>query len=774
METLTNLAKQALSGWSNTVDSTTLAHNDATNVSETINEEAVWFHDLNQFIQLLNKRLNAEIPSQWDEKICHTISSKLLAPLDKIQKSATGHPIERSILEHWWVNILTLLDTDMGLNSARLLLVSLESISKIITQLIVSIDLELDHWENFYINLIKTCHYLRRQLSHNNTNMKQLNEQVQNVSNNKDLQNATSNSPQGHMDSIPRAIKEQNDEILEIANNCHLLLGQIIANCLIYLPDTMHFSAHFISLLTNEKYKTVNTNTKRYKLYHWHKTKYKTTSTRQNHKNENLINPGSPLLNRTRSRSIDQDSQCFKILVSYLKNNKVFMAFYWHYWYINLHNIEKFNNFTHNTDMISLNMNNIDTILPYATIIIKYSMFQLLKIDIFKYRKLTLFKNDKNNEIEVGTISTSDNDKDIANIRKTIRNMSIWNCLFDLTHIFNSNNNNNNELEAIWHFILHYHDKIQLQFFHQITAYETHMSNLLFNHILGDIITHSHATLIGNQSFLHWDDYSTRLVQLIKTLNFKNQINAMTFLFNHWLKLDEPVQNLIFNKLYPELRMLIFNQFNIISIMGIKLIIFKLSQTHASQISNFLQMISEEYKILVGRFKKMDHGDLINPMLFQLNKKFVISMKSVPRYISENQYTPAYNSELMCKNDNERKLFFQIVTVRDGGTFSLKQKITQFNSQWSMKKDTKNQDTKPSNILQKRLPLEPKFHELNLSLFPNSMEVEKTTTNSNCSHMNESQYYKYVNFVKKFNLTMFEYYEYLNLENNEEILIEHV
>lgn len=798
METFTNLAKQTLWGWSNTLDNKSIGSTDTESNQqlETIDDEVIWFHDLNQFIQLLNKRLNSDTPNQWDEKLCSTMINKLLVPLNQMEDITKGYSFERSILEHWWVSIVNLLDNDMNSNSKKLLLVSFESISKIITQLIIFENSDIDQWETFHNNLIKTCHYLRRQLSFNNACMKQINEQARNQdtptppnSINQKLGNANKNQSRhpdinNNINNIPQTIKEENDEILEIVTSSHLLLGQVIAYSLIYLPDAMHFNTHFVSLITNDKYKIVNERKKRNKLYQWHKIKYKTTSIRQNHSNEVIINPGTPLLNRTRSHSISQDSQCFKILVSYLKNHKVFIAFYWHYWYINMQNIIKFNQMNKTEDQIILDMKNIDEILPYGKIIIKYSMYQLLKVDIFKYRKHTLIKTDKSNEIALKIINENDNDKDVSCIRRNIRNMSIWKCLIDLGNKYNFNQAN---IKDNWKFILGYHDKFQLQYFQQITAYEPNLSNLLFNHILSNIALTNYDKNDTKNDFLNWDDYSTRLIQLVKTLNFKNQINVLTFLFNHWLLFDKWVQDLIFDKLYPHLEMLIFNQFNMISITSIKLIVFKLSRTHGSLIGELFHRFSEEFKLLASHFNKVDPDDFINPMVFQMSKKFIMNMKFAPKRLPENQYTPSYDGNNGNKNNDSvnKRLFFRIINIRDGnglGKSIMESKIKQFNLQWSLKKNSSNmnngggiKENSNSNLnLQKKLPLEPKFQQLNMSIFPKIEDENMDKKNTNTLIINKTMYHKYLLFVKKTNLTISEYYEYLNLENDEDILIEHV
>ncbi|CCH62962.1 hypothetical protein TBLA_0I03070 [Henningerozyma blattae CBS 6284] len=586
--------------------------------------------------------------------------------------------IYRDISLQWWITLLNYLNSrppSFNLNNANhlihysgtpyfsidLLSVILESISRLLTILLPT-SIHSNHILAIYSNhIFLTINSLTNKLILTSKLLKNLSDF--DSKNDSTLKNdLKSNKLKSKGIQTPKealVIKYLN----EFQTVLRSFIGKLNAFAFVYLPDIYNYdvlllNGLFSKLQLNISYSTSpiststtddNTNTNNnnnnnnnnndiYLFGNWKKTVFTITSNKKNSiQKDNFENikdfkPTLATLNSKQSSMIPSDIATFRILISYLKNDSIFLSFYWHYWYIVIKNLQDF------SKIEILNKDSLKFITG-SEIFLTFVTRNFLKSDFNKFQnfikvgegidqvsiltsKSNTIPNNLNNGKKQSSMSSTNNSSNIVSnsqlnefIFNNFKSIKLWECLRNLNDSFLIDVHNSTVTDSKitahqnhnFKDLLILHDNYLLDHIsNNYTALNSTIANLTYNKLFQFIIFQfqqnckkplrisntelysSSTELLASSTdsidptnspldFLDWNQWAKGLLSLIKTSNCDNQTIALLFLINNWdvipkdytIKIaDELISNYWFDLSKD-------SHLEIVHILFIKLIVFR-------------------------------------------------------------------------------------------------------------------------------------------------------------------------------------------------------
>ncbi|CAD1779354.1 similar to Saccharomyces cerevisiae YDL073W Putative protein of unknown function [Maudiozyma barnettii] len=800
-----------------------------------INDDAKLFHALNRFITLINNRnkhLNSRIQDITEDEfqksdpqiisnkifentnfgntyIAQFIRYNLIKYLRNIQlysdNETTGEEL-RDVLGHWWSYILDLLASDKtnirtkkqpkninkrnstfsiksedstiskeNLNrnisksyiSIELVSVCLESISRIMSRLLILEDNNnKENLTKFSDNILRTIHVITAQLVENSRQIKEL------------------------------SYKTGKDHHIQIAfcNNYNSLirsfLGKLLAFAFIYIPDDLQFDVQLIEALQpNFKIDIAHQSN----IIPWKKRNFVATKLKKN-----VEKPQSSILNPDKKK-------IFRIIISYIRHDMCFISFYWHYWYI------MFKILSQNDNNNIIHKDTITGMCPGCDIFIEHSINHFIRNDLYKANKFlkNVRKQNINSNINDSMPNSdiiTDNESLTSNSRSnnvenldtfvedTFKTLKIWNSLKLIYIKFPTEVENSNVL-------LRVHDEAQLKYIKTIPAYDFQVANIVYNKLLKKI-----TDIFPDVTFLTWSIWIDGYMNLLRTCNMNNQIIAILSLFNTWESIPENEQIRITKEIvgnddiWEDLTL--HTAENLVHVLFSKLLIFKMSKINDPEtkqlIINKLSFFHFQFNTLTKYLDDDESKDNVeydcslnyggdSVLIFHINKKFILGkLKSSTQNTTKNERLiydkknwilgpldincrkeykgllepPEFTKLRFIISNNESRMGFRIMIFPNVG-----KTIEYWNSKWL------NNSKVDMPVEEKALPFKP-LEPINTSLFGEIVEVSDGIEMKSNISSRKTQYEKLFKFIRLFNLTMVEYYDFQNFENDENIYID--
>lgn len=778
-----------------------------------INKEAYLFHLLNQFITLFNNRVRSDNSTiiDYDSKIQNLLRYGLLKYLREWDNLPLATSVVNRInvslkqaLYHWWMEILNNLKSQSGNNGSLKLDISLlktlmECLNRIMNLLIYIPSNSVqnmgnngkdhssnnnnyyhyyndDELSNYCEHLLMTLHYITYQLN----------------------QNSKSKATDSYLKQFNNLLYDQ--------------LGLLNALAFVYFPDRFKYNLLVITLLTKGKFKIITDYDD--PLLPWRGKNFKRLRNFPQRRNSILVTTDNN----------NNNIKCFKIIISYLQEEKTFQSFTFHYWRLMIILYQHRNFYMNENENLNNSYSHPLNMINSSEIIVYYTVHKGFIPDINRFKMLIKQINNKNTNTNNDSNNNSNHNikfnkfinyfksnKSITEFLETkFQMLIIWRQpLYELFSQFKD--------IRILYSILLYYDQKQLEELKRVSLYETQLTNLIFNKFLSVITIDQYKC----NEFINWNSWSQIIVDCINTKSFENRINILKFLFNIWTYL--PKENR-----YPILKQVIIMnnemlttfQHSHINILIIKLIIFKIlpSKTDKDLLIPYIVSLEKVYSHLLMNQKKVmnsnnddntGHPDSL--LLFDNNRKYVLTHKKIPTNDHyQNLYMvidKEYNDDMIEKNksenidddnmtDNDASADGTIKKQNNNNNHNNKYKvipifknivmpynnnqqynINKYNNRWE-NLTANNNDQLDYNST--KIGMESNnMLRFNLSVYKINNNIEKLdeelTLFSNmkdCNNNNETLLIHLHNFMKAFNLTMIEYYDYINLYNENEIRIE--
>ena len=595
-------------------------------------------------------------------------------------------------------------------------------------------------------------------------------------------------------------IKRDNHVSLTFCNNYNSLirsfLGKLMAFAFFYLPDENQFDTQIMEVLQpNFKVEQDYNNP----LVAWKNRRYILTKAKGQH--------------IATSKTNTHRHKKFRVVISYIRHDLCFLSFYWHYWYIVL--------FLCGKENLPLTKDTVHDICPGSSILIEHSVLHFLRADLFQaskhlkaVRRQSMMANVNDSMPNSDVVSDGDLTKASASSSKTesldefiannFKSLRVWNCLWSITKQFP-------ERRDDWQVLLNLHDQSQLKYIKKIPAYDFQMANIVFNKILKKLIE-----TFEDMSFLNWKSWGDGYLNLLRTGNMNNQIIATLSLFNSWDYIPADEQKRLTKEIIndPEIwkTVTLDTAENLILVLFTKFLIFKVSKIQDDAIKldvlTKLDLYQSQFEELTRAFETDPTtssfprecattcgGDSV--LLFHVNKKFVLgTIRSLAKSSTAKEKSSLWRKnwiqgplDINCKKEYQGVQpppeFSQILINSDILTPirapvgfrimlfpNISKTIDYWNKKWSQK------SSEESCVSEKELPYTPP-ENINTELFISTLSSDSDTVASDdkavmtVAHGNaRTQYAKLFKFTKLFNLTMLEYYDFQNFEDDEHIIID--
>lgn len=581
-------------------------------------QEARLFHSLNGFISLVSNessrsgenpaRHNGFEDSKFDSKyLSNFLRLNLLSYLRQLQQYTHRQTSHRQVLIQWWVTLLNFLNSDIVMNSpnseadSRLsfpdprlnmdtISVSLECVSRLMSTLMV---LPIDDYRETEIyshHVLLTIHYVTNRLILNSK----------------------------HSNHLGKVQPPNNRPFLHFLNSYTTLLrsflGKLNAYAFFYLPDDFHYDTQLLMSVIPKLTIEVCSNS----LFPWKRRSFETAE-----ETDGCVNPDD-LENK--------DTRFFKIVISYMRNDTIFMAFYWHYWYIVL----RFISFSETGSNIESSLSIISGASPLMTHVtssyLRTDLNRLMKFlksaHLSKVSPNSNFNSsDTMPDAAASPAAANTNDSTVTTemfndfVFSNFGILRLWECLRCLSGCFLKDPN--------LPLLLSLHDSFQLSYISSIPAYDCNAANVVYNKILQFIIFQYRS--IPSVQFLHWDLWSLGILGMLKTLSSNCQVTALMCLFNIWDFVPSFIQKELTSRLVKDLwsSLTLENEFELSKVIFLKLLVFRIIPTSDYSIREALKIkfqdLHEEmlsHKAYIGEKSYMENGDVF---AFYGNKRFVLS-----------------------------------------------------------------------------------------------------------------------------------------------------
>lgn len=540
-------------------------------------QEAKLFKFLNQFIVLVSNDGVSETGERSkvnDKYISNYLRLNLLSYLRQLQQYPRRAGSHREALIQWWVTLLNFLNSDLVSDEIRsqtpsgpvlsfpdpflsieTVSVCLECVSRLMSSLMILPMHDVQQTETFSHHILLTIHFVTNRLILNSKHTRQLTD--------------SQGSP----------------KFLHFLNSYSSLLrsflGKLNAYAFFYLPDEFHYDTQILLAVTPaiSFQECVGES-----LFTWKRRCYKIQDDQDQ---------------RIKPEDVEtRDTRFFKIIISYMKNDSVFMAFYWHYWYIILR-------FIASSKKNNISESDLDAISGSA-LLIKHVTYSFLSRDFGKFNRFirssssskSAINNSFNDTVTMPDSNTAANDTVLTTeminefVFTHFSILRMWECLRSLSGCFP----NDPSMASL----LSLHDSSQLEFIVKIPAYDSNIANVVFNKILQFVIFQFESSLSGQ--FLHWDTWCDGILSMLRTLNSNCQVVALMCLFNNWAHLSSQGRDKVTSHLLGELWLPLTLEcdFQLSKVIFFKLLVFCIVPT----LDNFTRSLLKE------RLEQM-HGELL-------------------------------------------------------------------------------------------------------------------------------------------------------------------
>lgn len=581
------------------------------------NQEVKLFQALNQFIELIsNEGTKAGSRRRTSDKcVSNFLRLNLLSYLRQLQQhpeSCEGH---REVLIQWWVTLLNFLNSDLILNSSEqgtslsfsspllsteTVSVCLECVSRLMSSLMILPRVGVRHTEIYSHHILLTIHYVTNRLI---------------------LIAKSGKQPMNTPD---------HQNFLHFLNSYSSLLrsflGKLNAYAFFYLPDEFHFDTQVLLAITPDLAFQDNEGER---IFSWKKRSFSLAKNARS---------------RLDPKELDsRDTKFFKIVVSYLRNDSILMAFYWHYWYIVLRYLAKYE---------LTNELNLD-LLPGASILLEHVTCIFLRNDLSRFTKFVQSTNKNKGSNNVFNDADTMPDSSAASSELFMTNemlnefvftnfsiLRLWECLRSLTGCFEGDPNMTR--------LLRLHDLSQLKQVAEISAYDHSMANVIYNKTLQFMVFQFESYSLAE--ILNWDIWCQGILAMVRTLNGNCQVVALLCLFNNWTHIPSMVHNQITTELLDKLWFSLTTEcdFQLSKVLFFKLLVFRVipSADHLSKecLKKRLEEMFYEMCFLDSQLENVELDHKQDVLLFYGNRKFFLV-----------QSKPREEEELICRAERELK-----------------------------------------------------------------------------------------------------------------------
>ncbi|CDH17174.1 related to UPF0592 protein YDL073W [Zygosaccharomyces bailii ISA1307] len=562
------------------------------------------FQALNGFIQIVSDDMqnDSETGPRSDSKtVANYLRLKLLSYLRQLQlqDEVTSY---RDVLIQWWVTLLNFLNSDLvqknsstdemvfpnQLLNVDSISVSLECMSRLLSALMVLPVHSCKDAEIYSHHVLLTIHYVTNRLILNSKHTREQQQQQQNL-----------NRPFLHFLSTYTSLLRS-------------FLGKLNAFAFFYLPDDFHYDTQLLlALKPNLNYKPANS------LFLWKRRAFGSAEN-----SEDRIQPET-LENR--------DTKFFKIVISYMKNDFIFMGFYWHYWYIAL----RFLAFLGGSGMeLKANLSQI----PGATVLISHATSGFLRIDLGRFAKFLQTNNptnagssriDSNDNLPIPNIAVASANENSMVTKEALNNflfsnfriLRVWECLRSLSGCL--------EKDVNLPVLLSLHDTSQLRYISKVPAHDSSYANVIYNKIFQFIIFQYRS--LPTIHFLHWDIWFAGVSAMLHTLNNNSQTIALLFLFNVWPYIPSELQSTLSNQLIDEYwdSLTVDSDFQLVRVLFLKLLVFRIvpgaDNSLREQIKGRFQAFYAEMLVIKFKFKEEPTRDKEGDLYFYGSKRLFLA-----------------------------------------------------------------------------------------------------------------------------------------------------
>ncbi|SCV04720.1 LANO_0G11936g1_1 [Lachancea nothofagi CBS 11611] len=552
-------------------------------------------HSLNKFIALL---AHLESPSQSKNAgskklVANYLRLNLLSPLRQLQAVPNGvKPLdikERELLVQWWITLLNFLNSDYrGLEQEvttpllgiEVCSVALECISRIMPLVGLAATSKGD-LDVFAYHTLLVVHFVTNRLIFNTKRCKSL---------------------MSNKQMAPSYVKQQ----LQYHNQYNTLLnsftGKLIAYAFFYLDAEFRYDFQVLNFLEPGVCPVEHA----FLAFPW-KTKDFKPRYQRTHKD-------SP------DTLTDQDKKIFQVMISYLKNDTIFVAFYWHYWHIVL------------SLFAAHNLKTIDTkAIPGCRILIRY-ISKNLDSDLSAFtRFIKSQENDNFQHTRPNGHVTPVTGEQLNNfVFVNFKTIKLWECVRTLVGCVHPA-----MPELLCNFV-ELHDTLQLKRFARIPAHDYQLGNLIYNKLL-QFIVFQFNSMTPYLVALDWRKWSEGLTRMLKTLNVNCQSVALLSLFNIWdfIPTEEGLRAEIANLLVMNMWNHLARDtcFEVIRILFFKIVVFRLLSDTSSDNSltknHLVKKLQETYKQALTIADRMPDRKFResskDALIFHINRKLILS-----------------------------------------------------------------------------------------------------------------------------------------------------
>ena len=572
-------------------------------ISDEISEMEKLYQTLNKFISMINSK-NLTGDSKTVKYITNFLRVNILTYLRENSKPSNIEiqPAVNDAMMQWWVTLLNFLNSDTGsstnivqglLMDIDVISVSLECISKIMTMLMVLPKNAHSNIEIYLHHILITIHYVTNRL----------------IINSKLLRDQADFPADGNM------VKFHN----KYNSILRSFLGKLNAYAFFYLPDSFNYDTQIL-LELNFKIQEEPHET----LFFWKQKKFSSSQDDDKAISCNSIE--------------SKDSRFFKIIISHLKNDFTFLAFYWHYWHILITYASKLENGDSLIKTLDL--------LPGSSILVEYVTKSFLSTDLYNLKNYisSSVRNSKSfNDMRQNMLDATENMPDIGSIiseqaRKgrgggksellsdeqlnnfifcKFKSIKVWECLRSLAGCFK-------EYSIP---VLSLHDSKQLEFITSFSAYDFRSGNIIYNKLLQFIIFQ--FSTLDSLKFLDWNTWCSGILMMLRTSNINCQITGLLCLFNIWNYLPNSNRRELSSILVTEFWSSFTSEsdFHISKLLYMRLIVFKVLQSGYSKtnimIKHNLEKMSKELSFISAEnshFKMLKDKNVLD---FYGNKRFM-------------------------------------------------------------------------------------------------------------------------------------------------------
>ncbi|SCU98481.1 LADA_0H13300g1_1 [Lachancea dasiensis] len=557
--------------------------------------ESRLLQSLNQFIGIL---AHLEDSSQTSTSASSKLAANylrlnLLSQLRHFHSVADGvkklDSKERDILVQWWITLLNFLNSDcrgQELDSGHPLIstdvcsVALECVSRILTLtgLAATSKREL---EIVAYHTLLTVHYVTNRLIFNTKRRKVM---------------VTSKQ------LAPAFVKQQLNHLTQYNTLLNSFMGKLMAYAFFYLEASFYYDYLVLDFLEPGVYPAARSFT----AFPWKTKDYK---------------PGFQKIHINPQEKIkEQDKKIFRIMISYLKNDAIFMGFYWHYWHIALTRLSAMN--VRKTDPQSV---------PGCKLLIRY-ISKNLDTDISAFtRFLRSQESDSFLHTRPNGQTTSLTSEQLNNfVFVNFKTIKLWECLRALVGCLDP------AIPELLCSLIRLHDDLHLKRLAKIPAHDYQLANLMYNRIL-QFILFQFETMNHYLMALDWRKWSDGLRRMLESLNVNCQSVALLSLFNIWDFL--PMQHDLRAEMSTLLVVDMWNSlgkdtyFDVVRILFFKIVVFRLLNDSSWDNSMVKNQIADK---LLGCYqqavqlaeilpKQVQPNATKDSLIFHINKKLILS-----------------------------------------------------------------------------------------------------------------------------------------------------